>query len=186
MKKFLSFVLAALLLFSMLPAASAEGSAPYAASIVNTRGGLSALSDAQPGLLVNTAASASARAVPISSELEEAISNIDVTSILNEMKSMLYGSASMSEEEIRQQVTSIAAQYGIPITDEQIDQLLSLSRMMDQLDPDALKERVEDIQGALHKVADAKTKVVGFMQTIGGAVDSIRCFFDRIFDMIHF
>ncbi len=122
----------------------------------------------------------STQELTITGELAEEIGNLDSTSIVNELKLMLDETRRMSDDEIRAQIVAIAGEYNVKLTDTQLNQLISLCRSLEKLDGDALKSRVEEIQGTLRKVSEAKTQVVGFVQTVKKVVESIKSFFDRI------
>ena len=122
----------------------------------------------------------STQELTITGELASEIGSLDSTSIVNELKLMLDVTRNMSDEEIRQQIIQIAGAYNVNLTDRQINQLISLCRSLEGLDPGALKDRVEQLQGTLTKVSEAKTQVVGFVQTLQKTVSSIRSFFDRV------
>ena len=70
------------------------------------------------------------------------------------------------------------------LTETQIGQLISLCRSLESLNPDALKNRVEEVQDTLQKVSDAKTKVVGFVDKVKVAIASVSGFFEKIQDII--
>lgn len=55
---------------------------------------------------------------------------------------------------------------------------------LESLNPDALKNRVEEVQDTLQKVSDAKTKVVGFVDKVKVAIASVSGFFEKIQDII--
>ena len=97
---------------------------------------------------------------------------------------MLDQTQQMTDAEIREEIIQIAGRYNVTLTETQIRQLIDLCRSLEGLEPDALKQRVEDIQGTLRKVSDAKTKVVGFAQTVKKVVDSVSGFFNRISDLL--
>ena len=122
----------------------------------------------------------STQELTITRELASEIGSLDSTSIVNDLKLMLDVTRSMSDEEIRQQIIQIAAAYNVSLTDKQINQLISLCRSLEGLDSSSLKQRVEQVQSTLTKVSEAKTQVIGFVQTLQKAVRSIRSFFDRI------
>ena len=105
---------------------------------------------------------------------------MDSTSIVNELKMMLDETVNMTDDEIRQTIREIAKRYNVKLTDTQVEQLLQLCRSLEKLNPDQLKERVEDVQETLRRVSDAKTQVVGFVQTIKKVIDSVKSFFERI------
>lgn len=122
----------------------------------------------------------STQELTITGELANEIGNMDSTAIVNELKLMLDETRNMSDEEIRSQIVAIAAQYNVKLTDSQISQLITLCRSLEGLDGDALKARVEEVQSTLKKVSNAKTQVVGFVQTVKKVVDSVKGFFERI------
>ena len=122
----------------------------------------------------------STQELTITGELADEIGNMDSTSIVNELKMMLDETVNMTDDEIRQTIREIAKRYNVKLTDTQVEQLLQLCRSLEKLNPDQLKERVEDVQETLRRVSDAKTQVVGFVQTIKKVIDSVKSFFDRI------
>ena len=126
----------------------------------------------------------STQELTITGDLAKEIGSMDSTSIVNELKLMLDETKNMSDEEIRQTIVEIAARYNVRLTDTQIRQLIELCRSLEGLNPDQLKQRVEEVQGTLQKMSEAKTKVVGFAQTVKKAVESVSSFFDRIRDIL--
>ena len=88
--------------------------------------------------------------------------------------------AKMSDEQIRQEIIAIAKEYNVSLTDKQISQLISLCRSLEGLDAESLRSRVEEVQQTLNKVSEAKTQVVGFVQTVKKVVTSVKSFFERI------
>lgn len=122
----------------------------------------------------------STQELTITGELAAQIGSLDSTAIVNELKLMLDETAKMSDDEIRSQIIYIAGQYNVTLTDGQIQQLIDLCRSLEQLDGEALKARVEEVQQTLTKLSDAKTKVVGFVDNVKKVVTSIAEFFERI------
>lgn len=135
--------------------------------------------------LDSTAKLVSTQELTITGELAEELGNYDTTEIVNELKLMLNETKNMSDEEIREQIVAIAKQYNVTLTDKQINQLIELCRSLEGLDVSQLTNRVKDVQNTLKKVSDAKTKVVGFMQTVKKVVTSIQSFFEKIKDILH-
>ncbi len=126
----------------------------------------------------------STQELTITGELATEIGSMDSTSIVNELKLMLAETEKMTDEEIRQEIIAIAARYNVRLTDNQIAQLISLCRSLEGLDADSLKKRVEEVQSTLNKVSEAKTRVVGFVESVKNVVTSIREFFERIGDLL--
>lgn len=134
--------------------------------------------------LDDLAKAVSTQELTITGDLAKEIGSMDSMSIVNELKLMLDETQKMSDQEIRQAIVEIAGRYNVNLTDTQINQLISLCRSLEGLDPDQLKQRVEEVQGTLQKVSEAKTKVVGFAQTVKKVVDSVTGFFNRISDLL--
>ncbi|MGM9587725.1 MAG: DUF1002 domain-containing protein [Candidatus Limivicinus sp.] len=134
--------------------------------------------------LDDLAKAVSTQELTITGELANEIGEMDSTSIVNDLKMMLDETAQMTDEEIREQIIQIAATYNVTLTDNQINQLISLCRSLEGLDADALKSRVEEVQNTLKKVSDAKTQVVGFVERVKKVVTSVKSFFEKIGDII--
>jgi len=122
----------------------------------------------------------STQELTITGELAAQIGSFDSMAIVNELKLMLDETAKMSDEEIKSQIIYIAGQYNVSLTDGQIQQLIDLCRSLEQLDGDALRARVEEVQQTLTKLSETKTKVVGFVDSVKKVVTSIAEFFERI------
>lgn len=134
--------------------------------------------------LDDLAKAVSTQELTITGELANEIGEMDSTSIVNDLKMMLDETAQMTDQEIREQIIQIAATYNVNLTDNQINQLISLCRSLEGLDADALKSRVEEVQNTLKKVSDAKTQVIGFVEQVKKVVTSIKSFFEKIGDII--
>ena len=126
----------------------------------------------------------STQELTITGELAAEIGAMDSTAIVNELKMMLDVTQTMSDDEIRAEIREIAGRYNVNLTNTQVEQLLSLCRSLEGLDAESLKARVEEVQGTLQKVSDAKTKVVGFVQGVKKVVESVSGFFDKIKDIM--
>ncbi len=126
----------------------------------------------------------STQELTITGELAQEIGSMDSTSIVQDLKMMLDETQNMTDDQIRQEIIQIAAQYNVSLTDTQINQLISLCRSLEGLDADQLKARVEEVQSTLNKVSTAKTQVVGFVNTVKKVVTSVASFFERIKDII--
>lgn len=134
--------------------------------------------------LDNIAKLVSTQELTITGELAQEIGSMDSTSIVQDLKMMLDETQNMTDDQIRQQIIQIAAQYNVTLTDTQINQLITLCRSLEGLDADQLKSRVEEVQSTLNKVSTAKTQVVGFVNTVKKVVTSVASFFDRIKNII--
>ena len=122
----------------------------------------------------------STQELTITGDLAQEIGSMDSTSIVGELKLMLDETKNMSDEEIVGIVREIAGRYNVSLTETQMRQLVSLCRSLEQLNPDQLKDRVEQVQGTIRKMSEAKTKVVGFVETVKEFMDSFSAFMDKV------
>ena len=134
--------------------------------------------------LDNIAKLVSTQELTITGSLAQEIGSMDSTSIVQDLKMMLDETQNMTDDQIRQEIVQIAAQYNVTLTETQINQLISLCRSLEGLDADQLKSRVEEMQNTLNKVSTAKTQVVGFVQSVKKVVTSVQSFFERIKNII--
>ena len=159
--------------------------APFAVSGTAALAGVyKAYEDMTGRKLDDLAKAVSTQELTITGDLAQEIGSMDSTSIVNDLKLILDETRKMTDEQIRQEIIAIASRYNVRLTDKQISQLISLCRSLEGLDPNSLKQRVEDIQGTLNKVSEAKTQVVGFVQTVKKVVTSVAGFFERIGDLL--
>ena len=159
--------------------------APFAVSGTAALSGVYKAYEDMTGIkLDDTAKLVSTQELTVTGDLAQEIGSMDSTSIVGDLKLMLDETKNMSDEEIRAIIVEIAARYNVKLTDTQINQLISLCRSLEGLNPDQLKQRVEEVQGTLQKVSEAKTKVVGFAQEVKKVVESVSSFFDKVRDIL--
>ena len=160
-------------------------SAPFAVSGTAALSGVyKAYEDMTGSKLDDMAKLVSTQELTVTGDLAQQIGSMDSTSIVGELKLMLNETRNMSDEEIRGIITDIAGRYNVRLTDTQVNQLISLCRSLEGLNPDQLKQRVEEVQGTLQKVAEAKTKIVDFAQQVKGFIESVSDFIDKISEFI--
>jgi len=129
----------------------------------------------------------STQELTVTGDLAQQIGSMDSTSIVSELKLMLNETRNMSDEEIRSIIIDIAGRYNVSLTDTQINQLISLCRSLEGLNPDQLKQRVEEVQGTLQKMSEAKTKVQDFAQNVKQFMESASGFIDKLSEFLsHF
>lgn len=122
----------------------------------------------------------------ITAELADQIGSADSTSIVNELKLMLDETKDMTDDELREQIKKIAEDYDVTLTDNQIDQLITLCRSMEKLDVDALKQKVEEVQQYLKDIVKTHGEVKQFLSNVADTVtefvNKIIDFFKGLFD----
>ena len=116
----------------------------------------------------------------VTGALANEIGSTASTSIVNDLKKILGDTVNMSDDELRAAIRQIASGYGVTLTEAQTQRLLELCRSLEKLDPDALTEKVGEIQSTLEKVSEAKDQVVGFVERAKQVIDAVRDFFTRI------
>ena len=126
----------------------------------------------------------STQELTVTGDLAQQIGSMDSTSIVSELKLMLNETRNMSDEEIRSIIIDIAGRYNVSLTDTQINQLISLCRSLEGLNPDQLKQRVEEVQGTLQKMSEAKTKVQDFAQNVKQFMESASGFIDKLSEFL--
>lgn len=126
----------------------------------------------------------STQELTITGDLAQQIGSADSTSIVGELKLMLDETKNMSDDEIRNVIVEIAARYNVRLTDTQISQLVTLCRSLENLNPDQLRQRVEEVQGTLRRMSEAKGKIVSFAESVKEFMDSLSGFFDKLRDLL--
>ena len=160
-------------------------SAPFAVSGTAALSGIyKAYEDMTGSRLDDMAKLVSTQELTVTGDLAQQIGSMDSTSIVGELKLMLNETKNMSDDEIRGIITDIAGRYNVRLTDTQVNQLISLCRSLEGLNPDQLKQRVEEVQGTLQKVAEAKTKIVDFAQQVKAFIESASEFIDKISEFV--
>ena len=132
------------------------------------------------GSLDEIAKSVGTQELTITGELAEQIGNLDATKIVSGLKEVLDETAKMSDEELRQEILSIAGEYGVALSDSQIKQLIDLCRSMEKLNPSELRERVEQAQETIRRIGEAKDKAVTFYEKLQTFFSSASDFFGRL------
>ena len=134
--------------------------------------------------LDDTAKLVGTQELTVTGDLAQQIGSTDSTSIVGELKLMLDQTKYMSDEEIRGVIIDIAGRYNVRLTETQIKQLISLCRSLEGLNPDQLKQKVEDVQGTLQKMSDAKDKIAVYAESVKQFLDSASDFFNKVRDFL--
>lgn len=131
--------------------------------------------------LDETAKLVSTQELTLTAELADKIGSYDSVEIVNELKLLLGETRNMTDEQLRAEIVSIASDLGVTLTDTQINQLISLCRSLEKLNPDELKAKVESVQNTIAKLGQAKETVSNFLTGVKNVWDSIVDFFKNIF-----
>lgn len=117
----------------------------------------------------------------ITAELADEIGSYDAVVIVNELKKILDQTVNMTDDELSAEIEYLAEQYDITLSDGQKDQLVSLCRSLEKLDPEQLKAKVEGIQDTIVKLSKAKETVANVTQSVKNFFVAIGNFFSNLF-----
>lgn len=131
--------------------------------------------------LDETAKLVSTQELTLTAELADKIGSYDSVEIVNELKLLLGETRNMTDEQLRAEIVSIASDLGVTLTDTQINQLISLCRSLEKLNPDELKAKIESVQNTIAKLGQAKETVSNFLTGVKNVWNSIVDFFKNIF-----
>lgn len=131
--------------------------------------------------LDETAKLVSTQELTLTAELADKIGSYDSVEIVNELKLLLGETRNMTDDELRSEIISIASDLGVTLTDTQINQLISLCRSLEKLNPDELKAKVESVQNTIAKLGQAKESVSNFLTGVKNVWNSIVDFFKNLF-----
>ena len=118
----------------------------------------------------------------ITAQLADQIEDVDAVAIVNELKLILDETQNMTDDELRSQIVQIASQYGYTLSDSILNQLVGLCRTLEGLSTDELQSKVEQFKSTLSNVAQYAQKVQGFGAKVSSIVDSIKSFFQNLFN----
>ena len=117
----------------------------------------------------------------VTAELADEIGSADSTAIVNQLKLILDQTKDMTDDQLREEIKKIAAEYDVSLTDSQIDSLVSLCRSMEKLDTAALKEKVEQVQKYLKDIVSKQGEIKQFLSNVA---DTVTEFVNKIVDFI--
>ncbi|MBP8639570.1 MAG: DUF1002 domain-containing protein [Oscillospiraceae bacterium] len=117
----------------------------------------------------------------VTAELADQIGSYDAVVIVNELKKVLAETVNMTDDEVKAQIKSIAAENNISVSDGQINQLLTLCRSLEKLDPDQLKAKVEQMQDTVKKLAGAQAKIQEIGESMKTFFENVGKFFSKLF-----
>jgi uncharacterized protein YpuA (DUF1002 family) len=128
------------------------------------------------------AKSAAADELVITAELADEIDDADAVAIVNDLKLILDETSEMTDDELRDQVEDIAADYGYTLDDELIEKLISLCRSLEGLSIADLQEKVEQFKSTINTVSEYANTVSEYAQQAVTFGQKVAQFFGKIAD----
>ncbi len=120
----------------------------------------------------------------VTADLANQIGNYDAVTIVNELKKVLGETVNMTDDEVKAEIKRIATENNIAVSDGQIDQLVSLCRSLEKLNPEELKAKVEAMQETVKKLAGAQAKLQEFGESVQKLFESVGKFLSNLFSKI--
>ena len=165
--------------------ASVKVSAPRAVSGTAALTGIyKAYEDITGVALDQTAKEAAAEELVVTGELAESIGSENATELINELKKILDQTKQMTDEELRAEILKIAAAKNIELTEDQIRQIISLCRTLEQIDASQWADKLSQLGAAMKTVQEAGAGVSSFFESVGDFFVSVGDFFVGIFKAI--
>lgn len=122
----------------------------------------------------------------VTGQLAEYIGSDEATALINELKGILDITETMSDSDVKKEISKLADQYNVQVTDAQIEQLLKLCRQLEKLDANELKEKLISITNSVEKTLTVRDKVANTVSTITekvtGFFGSVGKFFAGLFN----
>ncbi len=100
----------------------------------------------------------------ITGTLAESIGSEQAAELVKQLKEILDKTSQMTDDEVREQIRTIAVNINVTLTDEQVEQLLSLVRSLEKLDIAGLTQTVNSVGNWFTNIGSA---ISGFFKSIG-------------------
>ena len=117
----------------------------------------------------------------ITAQLADQIDDMDAVSIVGELKLILDETRSMDDAALREQIVSIADQYGYTLSDGTVTQLVTLCRTLEGLPTSELQSKVEQFQQTLSTFGQVTEKLESLGQKLSSLLGSVTDFFRNLF-----
>ena len=88
----------------------------------------------------------------------------------------------MTDDELKEQIRAVAAEYNVTLNDYQVNQLLNLCRKMEGLSESELIDRIRDLQNTARRIGEAGEKAEQVKETVSSLANTVKTFFLRAAD----
>ncbi|MBR3298239.1 MAG: DUF1002 domain-containing protein [Clostridia bacterium] len=115
-------------------------------------------------------------------DIAEVIGSDEATEVIIELKKILDVTQTMSDDEVKECIRTIANDNDVVLTEEQVGQILTLGRTLEGLDVEQIRQRALGLANAVsgwQKFADGVSKV---FEDIGNFLVGVAEFFANIFN----
>ena len=115
-------------------------------------------------------------------DLADQLGDLDASAIVGDLKAILSETKNMTDDELREQIRAVAADYNVTLNDYQVNQLLSLCRKMEGLSESELVEKIRNLQDTARRIGEAGEKAEQVKETVSSLADSVKTFFLKAAD----
>ncbi|MDF1617623.1 DUF1002 domain-containing protein [Petrocella sp. FN5] len=162
--------------------ASVMVSAPFSVSGTAALTGIyKAYEDITGISLDQTAKEVAAEELVTTSELAETIGSDDATMLMNELKKILDETKDMTDEELRVVIINLADAQNIELTEENIQQIINLSRTLEKLDISEWGDKLSQLAETMDNAKEAGKGITSFLNGLEDFFAGVSDFFANIF-----
>lgn len=111
----------------------------------------------------------------LTGELSEYMGSEEAAGLMEELKGILDNTASMSDEEVMEEIKKIAAAYNVNLSDTMYKQVLSLCRKLEGLSTEELQKELTNLSQTAEKAGKAA-------QTVQRVYENVKTFFEQVGD----
>ena len=115
-------------------------------------------------------------------DLADQLGDLDASAIVGDLKAILSETKNMTDDELKEQIRAVAAEYSVTLNDYQVNQLLNLCRKMEGLSESELIDRIRDLQNTARKIGEAGEKAEQVKETVSSLANTVKTFFLRAAD----
>ncbi|PKM57971.1 MAG: DUF1002 domain-containing protein [Firmicutes bacterium HGW-Firmicutes-3] len=134
--------------------------------------------------LDQTAKEVAAEELVTTSELAETIGSDDATMLMNELKKILDETKDMTDDELRVVIINLADAQNIELTEENIQQIINLSRTLEKLDISKWGDKLSQLAETMENAKEAGKGITAFLNGLGDFFTGISDFITNIFSGI--
>lgn len=131
--------------------------------------------------LDTTATDVAVEELTTTADLADDVGGEKAAEIVNDLKSALDETKDMTDEQLRDEVASVADKQGVSLTDEQIQKLIDLVRSLENLDIDQLTEKAKELEDFFSRATDSAG---GIFQAIADFLGQAKDYIVKAFDYI--
>lgn len=117
----------------------------------------------------------------LTGELSEYIGSEEASEIIRELKGILDQTQSMSDDQVKSEIRTIADAYKVSLTDGQVDQILSLCRKLEGLDEAQLQSKLTGFAKTAEKAGKVGETVTKVYENVTAFFDTVGQFFKNLF-----